>query len=260
MDFNSNKMYSLQRAIKPPEIMTATKNWSNIESYIYIISKQMPVLDDAKSLNCMKIGFSNVTTKENKDKGYARLLSFRTSLITFNVHRIYLFVKSDLDNGTKEAFGLNAYAAEQTLHYHVNKNFKPNQVNLTFSNGQASEWWAVDKRAIKSFLDFCDTTVQKDSPVPPVYGTSFNKIDTKRIVFGPRISGTGTRVDQNGKLYQGNTSRKTDNIYARDLHNRKSVAIMMATKKSTERDVKTKAKRIREDTRLLGEDFKRAKI
>ena len=153
MDFNTKNSYTFSRALAPSEIMTSTANWSNIHGYVYIISKQTYVHDD-KPLNCIKIGFSKITTKDNKNKGYARLVSFRTSLITFNVHRIYLFVKSDLDNGTKEAFGLNAYAAEQTLHYHVNKNFKPNQVNLTFSNGQASEWWNVDKRAVKSFLDF----------------------------------------------------------------------------------------------------------
>jgi hypothetical protein len=62
----------------------------------------MPVHNDNQSLNYIKIGYSKITTKDNKDKGYARLLSIRTSLITFNVHRIYLIVKLDLDNGTKE--------------------------------------------------------------------------------------------------------------------------------------------------------------
>ena len=89
MDFNTKKSYTFARALKPPEIMSVTNNWANIHGYVYIISKQIPVHNDNQSLNCMKIGFSNITTKDNKDKGYARLLSFRTSLITFNVHRIY---------------------------------------------------------------------------------------------------------------------------------------------------------------------------
>ena len=40
---------------------------------------------------------ARVTTRERFDKGYQRLLGFRTSLLHFNVHRIYLFKRSDFD-------------------------------------------------------------------------------------------------------------------------------------------------------------------
>ena len=111
MDFNLSKNFTFLRALKPPEIMTATKNWSKLEGYVYVISKIMPVNDDAKALNCFKVGFSNLKTVEKFEKGYSRLLSFRTSLIMFKVHRIYLFEASDFDAGVKEPFGKNAYDA-----------------------------------------------------------------------------------------------------------------------------------------------------
>ena len=75
---------------------------------VYIISKVMPPHEDKQPLNCVKVGFSNMKTMEGVEKGYTRLLSFRTSLISFKVHRIYLFTASPFDAGKKEPYGLNA--------------------------------------------------------------------------------------------------------------------------------------------------------
>jgi len=208
MNFDLSKNYTFARALKPPEIMTKTKNWSTVHGYVYVISKTMPTVDGGPSLNCVKVGFSNVKTKDMYDKGYSRLLSFRTSLITFKVHRIYLFEASDFDAGSKEAFGLNAFKAEQAMHYYIDREFKPSQVHLTFSNGKNTEWWNIFPKQMNKFLAFCDLTVQQNSPIPPVYGTDFGKTSTKRIEFMPRVSMTGVRSDKNGVLYQSSTGRK----------------------------------------------------
>ena len=129
MNFDLSLDYTFLRALKPPEIMSATKNWSRLEGYIYIISKVMPVSDDAKPLNCFKVGFSNLKTRDQFEKGYSRLLSFRTSLIMFKVHSIYLFEASDFDACIKEPFWKNTYDAEQNLHFYIDAEFKPPQVH-----------------------------------------------------------------------------------------------------------------------------------
>merc|ERR1711990_232920 len=101
----------------------------------------------------MGIGMSNITTRDRIEKGFQRLLSFRTSLISFKVHRVYLFEKSDFDEGKQEAFGLNAYNAEQLLHGMVDDKFKPKQVRIKFSNGQNTEWWNIKDNQMAKFLD-----------------------------------------------------------------------------------------------------------
>ena len=71
------------------------------------------------------------------------------------MYRVYLFEKSDFDEGKQEAFGLNAYNAEQLLHRMVDDKFNPKQVRLNFSNGQKSEWWNIkDKQMYNLVLIF----------------------------------------------------------------------------------------------------------
>ena len=154
MNFNLKKEQTFARALKPNEIMSDTKNWSTIEGYVYIISKVMPPHEDDDPLTCVKVGFSNINTQDRFDKGYSRLLSFRTSLISFKVHRIYLFEANDFDESKKEAFGLSAYMAEQMLHRLIDDTYKPTQVRLKFSNDKKSEWWHVEPKHMNKFLDF----------------------------------------------------------------------------------------------------------
>ena len=106
MDFNLDKSLTFERALKPNEIKTKTKNWSTVEGYVYIISKKFPPFEGDPPLNCVKVGFSNVSTKERTEKGFTRLIGFRTDLISFKIHRVYLFTASDFDKGEKEPYGL----------------------------------------------------------------------------------------------------------------------------------------------------------
>ena len=175
MDFNLQKETTFERALRPKEVEEKTKNFSTIEGYVYVISKLMPAAEGERPINCVKVGFSNVTTRERFDKGYQRLRDFRTVLLHFDVHRIYLFERSDFDPGLKEAFGLAARQAEHTLHQLIVQKFKPPQVRINFSNGEASEWFAIDKRLMRKFLKFLDDEVQLSSPEPPVWGTKFTR-------------------------------------------------------------------------------------
>ena len=186
MNFNLGKdgnELSFARAQKPNDIRTETKNWTTIEGYVYIISKVMPPHEDDQPLNCVKVGFSNMKTMEGFEKGYTRLLSFRTSLISFKVHRIYLFTASPFDAGKKEPYGLNARSAEKILHDLIDLKFKPKQLRLQFSNGEKTEWWNVKQPKMEEFLKFCDTTVQLDTRIPPIYGTRFTRNKTYPIKF-----------------------------------------------------------------------------
>lgn len=265
MDFNLSKEQTFARALKPNEIQTETKNWATVAGYVYIISKRMPVADGEPPLNCVKVGFSNITTREKFEKGYARLLGFRTSLISFKVHRIYLFGQSDFDAGKKEEFGLKAYEAEQTLHKLIDMKFKPTQVHINFSNGEQSEWWNIKEKQMAKFLDFCDKRIQLDTPAPPLYGTEFLKTSAKKINFPARMLVTGISVDESGVPQKKRQYRETTNQYARNLRNRRTVSAIIQQKKD-EREMNAKRKRDLEKTvpfwekELIGKKFTDRKL
>ena len=181
MDFNLKKELTFSRALKPADTKSQKDNWAKVEGYVYIISKNFKPHPEDPELNCVKVGFSNVTTKERFEKGYNRLLGFRTSLISFKVHRIYLFGSNDFDKGEKEVFGLSANMAEQMLHKLIDQTFKPKQLRIHFSNGEKSEWFNIKERNMEKFLKFCEEKVQLDTPYPPLYGTEFTAETSKRI-------------------------------------------------------------------------------
>ena len=247
MNFNLDKEQTFARALKPNDIQSLTKNWSTIEGYVYIISKVMPPHEGDPPLNCVKVGFSNITTRDKFDKGYARLLSFRTSLISFKVHRIYLFEANDFDAGKKEAFGLSANMAEQMLHRLIDDKFKPKQVRLKFSNKEKSEWWNVKEKQMDDFLKFCDTRVQLDTSFPPVYGTRFTRNKSYPIKFPKRVMGVGVYVDEDNNLKSKDKYRKSDNKYAKNLRVRKT-AIAIYNSIKAEKEVNAAKRRELEKT------------
>ena len=135
MEFNTNKRDALDEAVKPRAIKAQTQNWTLLEGYVYVISKKMPIKQNGKMLNCVKIGMSNLNTREGFDKSYTRLLNFRTTLVSYNLHRIYLFTANDNDANDDEPMGLSAYNAEQTIHKLIDNKFKPKQLRIQFPNG-----------------------------------------------------------------------------------------------------------------------------
>ena len=116
MEFNTDKKDALDEAVKPRAIKAQTRDWTSLEGFVYVISKKMSIRQNGKMINCVKIGMSNLNTREGFDKSYTRLLNFRTTLVSYNLHRIYLFTANDNDANDDEPMGLSAYNAEQTTH------------------------------------------------------------------------------------------------------------------------------------------------
>ena len=95
-----------------------------------------------------------------KDGQLSRLNGFRTTLISFKVHRIYLFSKNQTGRGA-------AHDAEQQLHDALDRNFNAKSVRMMHSdNRNATEWWKVEPK-----------------DVPPAYATKFLKTDAKVLKF-----------------------------------------------------------------------------
>ena len=240
MDFNLNRQATFSRAMKPNEIRADTKDWATLEGYVYCISKSMPIKADGdEPVNLVKVGMSNITTKEKGEKGYARLLSFRTSLISFLVNRIYLFDGSafDASKDPDQPFGLNAYVAEQLLHWMIDDKF-PEAKRVKFSNGQPSEWWHVPEKYMAKFLNFLDTKIQLDTPIAPLYGTAFSKDSFKRIQFPKRKQGVGVEIVK-GKAKRSKVYRITTNQYARNARVR-NTEIEIEYKKGEKREKSAK--------------------
>ena len=108
-------------------------------------------------------------------------------------------------------------------------------------------------------LRFCDTKVQLDTPMPPIYGTAFSKTTTKKIDFPARLKITGIKVDEKGIPEKKKEYRKTNNKYARDLRNMRTTTALIQ-KKIEEKQMTAKQRRDLEKTvsfweLLLGKKF-----
>ena len=233
MEFNTAKRDALDEAVKPRAIKAQTRDWTSLEGFVYVISKKMPIRQNGKMLNCVKIGMSNLNTREGFDKSYTRLLNFRTTLVSFNLHRIYLFTGNDYDANDDEPMGLSARNAEQRIHKLIDNKFKPKQLRIWFPNGiKPSEWWDVKEKMMDKFLKFIDNSIMLETENPPVYGTGFTK-DGKifPVKFPVRPSYTGVQVE-NGQLVRRQSSRLIENQkYARPLPVRQTRQFLDMTKK-----------------------------
>ena len=59
---------------------------------------------------------SNLNTREGFDKSYTRLLNFRTTLVSYNLHRIYLFTANEFDANDDEPMGLSVGIQRRANH------------------------------------------------------------------------------------------------------------------------------------------------
>ena len=108
--------------------------------FIYIVSKRfIPYNKGRKVLNLFKVGSSS--------NDFGRLSFFKTTLIDFKIHRIYIH-SGNL--GTR---------MEQMLFREIKYNFKPTTARLEFKNGKESEWFNIKKE--KDFLKFCDDIIER---------------------------------------------------------------------------------------------------
>jgi hypothetical protein len=162
MDFILTPKYrrAFTRALEPEPYRTLTDNFNTIESYVYIISKIFqPFSKNSVPMHLIKIGYSNMKTSTGIPKGYSRLLGFKTSLISFDVHRIYTYETDLFGSKKNKGDSVQAHRAELSLHELITTKFNPRVLRIEFSNGNASEWFDVPEIQLDSFLSFCDDAI-----------------------------------------------------------------------------------------------------
>ncbi len=205
MDFDqsaSDKNLLLTDAILPESIKKETKNWNTIKGYIYIISKKFKAFPGDPERLLMKIGFSdfftddargnedNESTEENtkreettgkrrgKRKNLTRLQGFRTTLISFKLHRLILFDERD-----NEMARGSAYQTEQELQKMVSNKFDPPAVRITFDGekmkgfrDRPTEWFWVKNgdRGLKKILEWIDKQLYYNTTFEPIFVTRFH--------------------------------------------------------------------------------------
>ena len=130
MDYNTKlKSDVLRRALYPLELKS---DFPQIESYVYIIQKVFrPYAESKEELNLFKIGESRTGSDFTK-----RLGDLQTALISFKVHRIYLYDLNQATKGKTDKSETQASKAERTLHLFVKDDFGKNgTVRLKFRGG-----------------------------------------------------------------------------------------------------------------------------
>ena len=94
--------------------------------------------------------------------------------------------------------------------------FKPAHARIQFASGSNSEWFHIKESDVSKFLTFCDTKVQLDTNVPPVWGTKFGLNSVSRVIFPYRRMVTGVGV-VDGKAQRIRSYRETNNTFAKNL-------------------------------------------
>ena len=184
----------------------------------------MPVTnDDKSSSNLFKIGFSQLgTALGDESKNLTRLVGFRTSVLQFSVHRLYVFGRSQLarDRADKqEEFSLKAYDFEQAAQRYAE--FQLGFKRVKFSNDQKSEWFEVGSQQDK-FLSEIDKFAFQITKHTPLAGTRLFRNSAEPIRLKPIQRTTGIGYDTDGNLIQRRSARLTDNEFAQALIQRES--------------------------------------
>jgi hypothetical protein len=94
-----------------------------LESFIYAIAKTFKPFDDSDELHLVELGFSKFEDFNSSYNGLSRLSGLKTGLISFKVHRLYLY-DSSFDTNLKSS---RALQAEQRLHTAIEEDYKPGQ-------------------------------------------------------------------------------------------------------------------------------------
>ena len=245
MDFNPSKQKTFELALFPPSIREETKNYSTLESFIYIIRKKFNPFEGSEKMNLVKIGYSSIRTRSGDEKGLSRLLGFRTSLISFDVFRFYLYENDQYGSKSNRGDPALAHRVEQKLHEIVSNEFKPKTYRIKFSNGNESEWFHIPDQQRSKFLNFCDRVVFNHIHPNVLTGTEFTKSSFKEISIKrePKIVGV-TRIDKKRGVKAKQNPRKIDKDSER-------LAMSLKQAKTMDRQLmrQAKAKQDRKDNR-----------
>jgi hypothetical protein len=217
---------SFKHALAPIEIK---ERWNELESYVYVISKRV-ILDemanDSPPIQIFKIGVSTMSGN------IQRMISMRTFLVSFKVHRLYLFERFQLPGQKKGADSSTyAYLAEQQLHASIEAKYAPEKVRVSFPGSvegfdSQSEWFIVPTKREKAFLNFLDQTVYKDVGVPPIYGSKFVENMRTRINIKPNARGVGFEKIGTTTAKKKKTFRKSESVLARSDRSHRAAGVM----------------------------------
>ena len=227
-----------------------------VESYVYVIRKKMrPYVDSPKELNLIKVGTGSLF------RGSARLSELQTSLIGFDLLRIYLFPPFG-EGGKKKSEKADTYGrkGEQRLHDLIEEHFKPAKVRIMFPSLKApSEWFHIEPQKEQKFLNFLDESAFYDIEVPPVYGSEFTKRDRKKIEPEKFLKtrkqkslterGIGIRIVEHPEnktkdKVMKEVFRKSESALARTLRARKKTDVIDATKKAQKKEDQANRKKL----------------
>lgn len=172
MEFEPQHKQHWSRATEPQSLKEI---WSNLESFVYVIAKTFKPFDDAEELHLVKLGFSKFEDFNNSYKGLSRLSGLKTGLISFKVHRLYLY--DSFDTNLKSS---RANQAEQRLHSAIEEHYKPDRVRVKFRGFSSitdlnpnTEWFAIPKPKMPKFLKWLDDQVFYEINPVALYGTAF---------------------------------------------------------------------------------------
>lgn len=211
MDLNVNNTDWLSRAMKPTELKDSTKKWRDIKSYIYIVQKEFnPYSDHSKykknqglnkRMNLVKIGYSSVSTKDHKEKGFQRVFGLRTALVSLNIHRAYLYTTYQPGDGKKYDDDQSAHVAEQALHKIVMREYEPKPpiFRIHFRNETETEWFSIPQKDMQKFLAFCDDKIFNSVTPICLYGTAFKPRSAAKVEVEVLPQYTGVRYDAKEK-------------------------------------------------------------
>jgi hypothetical protein len=132
-------------------------------------------------------------------------LGFRTSLISFKVHRFYMY-EANIDNNY-----IQAHKSETMLHKLSVDTFAPKTYRVKFTTNNDSEWFAIEKKDMTKFLNFLDDLVYNRIKPEVLTGTAFTKNTYKEIKIkkDPRLSGfNGKNVKDNPRIITNEQSQR----------------------------------------------------
>ena len=173
MEFEPRHKQHWSRATKPRSLKEI---WSNLESFIYAIAKTFKPFDDSDELHLVELGFSKFEDFNSSYNGLSRLSGLKTGLISFKVHRLYLY-DSSFDTNLKSS---RALQAEQRLHTAIEEDYKPGRVRVKFRGVSSitdlnpnTGWFAIPKPEMPKFLKWLDDQVFYEINPVALYGTAF---------------------------------------------------------------------------------------
>ena len=214
MDVNVKNTDWFDRALKPG---SQRKDWKNLRSYIYVISREFPPYNDhtnkalTRKMHLVKIGFSSILSDSGSNKGLHRVYGLRTALVSLKLHRIYLYSIYNYKDGKRNTDAKSAFKAEQMIHDVIEEDFEPKPAifRIKFRNDTDTEWFHIRKEHMQRFLEFLDDNLFNTISPHCVYGTEFFKNKSRPLEIEVEPQYVGVMYDKETKsLKNRDTLRK----------------------------------------------------